>query len=313
MIRTRKGFTLIELLVVIAIIAILIGLLLPAVQKVREAASRLQCGNNLKQLGIAMHACHDANGYLPPGNSKPNAYAVHVFLLPYLEQEPLYRTIALGLAQDNVANDPARKVALKMFRCPSDPQSAVPAGWAGNNYVANYGTTLAWQLDNSGANGVFTHVLGAVGTKFTDITDGQSNTAAFSERMKGDWSNAISTPRSDMLNPKSDKPTTPDQATTMCRALNPANLALQGHSNFGANWIKGSQDTMYSHVGPPNDPRCSFKANGTQSMPPNSAHTGLVNVLLCDGAVRPIRQDVSIATWRALGTRASYDTLGSDY
>src|ERR1700678_2148631 len=124
----RRGFTLIELLVVIAIIAILIGLLLPAVQKVREAAARAKCENNLKQLGLAMHMYHDSNGYFPASFSKKppqlqNNWWWLASLLPYVEQAPLYAnlntsTVAFGATSYTTGFVPP------IFLCPSDPASS---------------------------------------------------------------------------------------------------------------------------------------------------------------------------------------------
>jgi prepilin-type N-terminal cleavage/methylation domain-containing protein/prepilin-type processing-associated H-X9-DG protein len=306
----RSAFTLIELLVVIAIIAILIGLLLPAVQKVREAAARMQCQNNLKQIGLALHSYHDVMGSMPPGNSKPNAFSAHSALLPYIEQDNLFKLIDFKLAQSHANNATAKGTPVKTFLCPSDPQSSVPAGWGGNNYVANYGTTIRWMQDYSGTDGVFAHVTGTAGCRFADVTDGLSNTAAFSERLKGDWSNAALTPRTDLLTPPGALPTTPDEAVTMCRGRDNA-TSTQFHSNYGSVWIQGNQDSMYGHASPPNDPLCAFPANSTQTMPASSGHTGGVNVVLCDGSVRFVPNTVAIAAWRALGTRALGEVLGN--
>ena len=190
----RPAFTLIELLVVIAIIAILIGLLLPAVQKVREAAARIKCQNNLKQIGLAAHGYHDANnrlpsGYLfrsnPAGNSLGHSWQLH--LLPFLEQDNLFRQFDLNSAIWSPVNLTPRETLLPIFICPSDPKKVgdfVLMGterYAIGNYVGNFGPG---DMDDNADDrrGVFSRNSR---TRMADITDGLSNTFFAGERING--------------------------------------------------------------------------------------------------------------------------------
>src|SRR5262245_48948647 len=276
--RARSGFTLIELLVVIAIIAILIGLLLPAVQKVRESASRMQCSNNLKQIGLALHNYHDANKKLPPGRDSLG-FSTHSRLLPYLEQNSVYRLINFAVAWDDAANVAAAAVPIPIFLCPSDPQTIVPNGWAGNNYRANQGSGILWGLPPTNTadpnygypapNGPF--FLNSQ-VKITQITDGSSNTAAFSEHVKGDFSNATATDAADTFWPQTH-PATADEAVAQCRAIDPGNLAFQRVSDVGAPWLQGYHSTtVYFHVGPPGDRSCMYPPGDRKSTRLNSSH-----------------------------------------
>lgn len=307
----RSAFTLIELLVVIAIIAILIGLLLPAVQKVREASARMKCSNNLKQMALGIHNYHSAIGTFPPGSASPiggtnPVYPVQVLLLPYLEQDNLYRLFDFTQSSTSAVNAIPRATVVSMFLCPSDPVTTVPIGQgAGNNYRWNAGVSIVNTYPTA-VNAAMPPPNGAfwqdTPVRVTDITDGSSNTAAFSEHIKGDFSSAIATKDGDTFQPGT-YPATPDEALAQCNAIDPANLSYQGNSNAGGDWTStGHTSTRYYHAFPAGNRGCMFPPQRIATTA-NSKHTNLVNVALCDGSVRTVTYSMSLPAWRALGTR----------
>jgi prepilin-type N-terminal cleavage/methylation domain-containing protein/prepilin-type processing-associated H-X9-DG protein len=201
----RRAFTLIELLVVIAILGVLLGLLLPAVQKIRAAAARLQCVNNLRQMGLACHNYHDNSGHLPPGYLAAGPYVDGgsdttpgwgwaALLLPYLEQDNLFKSIDFSQPIERPVNAGAVRTMLPVFQCPSDllPQGpfAVPDAFgstvvsaAPSSYAACVGGD---ESDAFGPDGLGVFYRNSR-TRLTDITDGTSNTILIGERA---WSNA---------------------------------------------------------------------------------------------------------------------------
>lgn len=303
----RKGFTLIELLVVIAIIAILIALLVPAVQKVRAAAARTQCQNNLKQIGLAMHNYHDTKKKFPSGGDAKNI-AAQAYLLPFIEQENVYKTIDFTQAPGSTANAFPRAQVIPTFLCPADPQTNLPAGFGGNNYVFNYGNDIKWAQTET--NGVF--YFGGNATRFASIVDGTSNTAAFSERRMGDFNNGSVTDATDLFANIGYPGNDVNLAVSMCQAIDPKNLAFQWRSDYGGHWMQIWHMTLYTHAGPPNMRSCAYPPD-RMMMVANSGHTGGLNLLLCDGSVRFVANGVSVTTWRALGSRDGNEVLGSDY
>jgi prepilin-type N-terminal cleavage/methylation domain-containing protein len=302
--RPRPAFTLIELLVVIAIIGILVALLLPAVQKVREAAARAQCLNNLRQIGLALHNYHDVHKHLPPGYVASGPYSDGAtdtapgwgwaaFILPDLEQGNLYKRIDFT---QPVQNSSAIQMPLAVFLCPSDlppdqPFWITDAGLspmalaAPSSYAATVGSDASDCADPTG-NGVFYRNSA---TRLTDITDGTSNTVLVGDRawvqVQGIWAGA--------------------PAGAVCRAgpqnpwknaIAPAPVLVLAHNN----WINIQTDAD----------------GGLDDF--SSNHFGGANLLFGDGSAHFIHSITADGSERrafwAMGTRAAGDDVGAlDY
>jgi prepilin-type N-terminal cleavage/methylation domain-containing protein/prepilin-type processing-associated H-X9-DG protein len=305
-----QAFTLIELLVVIAIIAILIGLLLPAVQKVREAAARAKCQNHLKQLALAMHNYHDAMNQFPAAyvtrNDLPSGnfyrWSAFAMISPYLEQTAIYNNLRLDLSLYNSVPFPTLRpehapwVVLKIpvFLCPSDVRQETQPGWGATNYAVNAG---------NGANGGIFPGNGAIiqdgRIRITDLTDGSSQTSMLAESLigRGGTATSLSTP-ADV-----------QELYRFLAATSPlSEAACAGTTNFQtdrqARWADGAGTThQFVHYYRPNDstPDCASRAANWKTA--RSRHAGGVNLAFCDGSIRFLRETIALETWSALGTR----------
>lgn len=325
--RTRRAFTLIELLVVVGIIAVLLALLLPAVQTVREAVNRAKCANHLKQLGLALHHYHDVHGSFPPAVQgdpySPYRWSAHTRLLPFLEQTNLYNSLNLkqplfvipGFTVDP-ANVPGVSQVVPVFLCPSDwgmPFVRVPSNpdmgamFGPTNYMACVGSGINGGLSTN-ADGMI-YVNSAV--RFADVRDGTSTTALMSESLLGlGGQNALSRPPTSQEVPRvyaytdyTTDPVTPEACAEVRR----------WQVNANSKWVDGlSYCTLYDHFYPPNAASWDCVSAVASWRAARSRHAGGVNLLLVDGSVRFVSNGVNLDTWHALGSRAGGEVVG-DY
>jgi prepilin-type N-terminal cleavage/methylation domain-containing protein/prepilin-type processing-associated H-X9-DG protein len=349
----RRGFTLIELLVVIAIIAVLIALLLPAVQAAREAARRSQCINNLKQLGLAVANYNDTQGSLPPtggtgtgvAGTGQSDFSMKGRILPYLEQTAVHNAINYSFRFNEAHNLTATTASINSYLCPSDgnnPNYTVTTTWASGvpygqtNYGNNIGVCRslnggmfdgpAWWLGSTA--GGTTRVSTPVAT-MAAISDGTSNTAIFSEWVKGKGTTqhglnmvyVSNTTFSTTAPSPAFKGTL--QATLQFYAATCTSLTVTSFTRKGAFWAYEGCGSGggYTHMMPPNKNSCQFSGDSTGDTPDlpdrgmvgaQSYHPGGVNVGFLDGTVRFIKDSVNLQTWGSIATAAGAEVVDAN-
>jgi prepilin-type N-terminal cleavage/methylation domain-containing protein len=347
----RRGFTLIELLVVIAIIAVLIALLLPAVQAAREAARRIQCIDNLKQLGLAMHNYESSNGVLPPqmvltfnssgGVAWKSTWGASSRITPYLEQGALYNTINYTNKVSDLSNATAVSTQLKVFLCPSEPNSQAFTSTNAAGVTSTYGvSSYGWCEGTWYTFGGFSSSVAtpdAIGSNlrrtFASFTDGLSNTLLGSEvkTYTPAYHDCGAVPPPGPVGPY----TLPDIPTVLasvaaapnsgCKvATAPSGMLGGGHSHWsnGNSFYDGFTTALPPNTRSPAGPLGLDSDMSSEdeddggptyaAVTSRSYHPGIVNSVFGDGSVRSIKSSVNYLTWRALGTVGGGEVVSAD-
>lgn len=303
--RTSAGFTIVEVVVSMAIIVLLMALIVPAVQQAREAARVTQCRSNLRQLGIAMHAYHEVHGAFPPGNT--NGFSCFVTMLPHLEQTAAYSRVHFTNIEAP-ENAEVRATQMPFLVCSADSTPATNTRIAITNYVANCGSGVHVGGKMLGMfrvlqpNSVGSGVISA-----RDVTDGLSNTVAFSEVLHASG-------EKDRLRTTWDGPRIldPDKFIDECDHVD--GWSQPGNSwDRGFDWMDGNAGmTLYNHLQTPNRVSCTNAGDVLGGCyAPTGNHVGGVNAGFADGSTKFLSNTIDRSVWRSLGTRSGAEVIAS--
>ena len=299
----RTAFTLFQLLLILALLALLFALLLPLIAKAREQALRVRKLNNLQQMALASHNYHDTNQTLPPGNDDKN-YSAAAKLLPYLEQDNLYKAIDLTKAMDDPANATVRSTLVKVFMSPLDLQGAPNKNYGPTNYLFNAGSKASLK-DNDGVFFQNSKI------KFPDITDGTSNTLMIGETLKGDGGAKAVDVKRQHVRLKADALKELKDDAGVQDFKDDKNIA----GDRCASWMDGRflQGT-FTGTRLPNDLRPDVDCGGAGGLSALRSLDDAIGIAMCDGSTRVIKATkIKPETWKALMTRNGGEVLGPDF
>jgi prepilin-type processing-associated H-X9-DG protein len=289
---SRPAFTLSGLLVLIAIIGILIGLLLPAIQKVREAAARAQSQNNMKQIGLAVHNYHDTFQVMPPGVDA-NGFSTAAYLLPFIEQDNVYKLIDFKKPSTDKANAQVRGVLIKTFLNPRDPVMQPVPEVGPTNYLYSAGSKYDLK-DNDGVFFLESKI------KLTDVTDGTSNTMMTGETLKGDGGKkATEVKRQHVL-----LDATALKGLTDESGVDDFKKDKHIAGDRCSSWLEGKflQGT-FTATRVINDDRPDVSCDGAGGLSALRHLENGVNIGMCDGSVRLVGKKIDLDVWKNLGAR----------
>jgi prepilin-type processing-associated H-X9-DG protein len=286
-----------QLLIILAILAILLGLLLPAIARTREAAARMQSQNNLKQIGLAIHNYESTFQVFPPGNDDDN-FSASAKLLPFIEQDNLYKTIDFKKPMDDKANETVRKTIVKTFLNPMDPGKA-PTDYGATNYLYSAGSQASL-TDNDGVFYLNSKI------KFPSITDGTSNTLMTGETLKGDGgTKAVDVKRQHVLLKKDDLKGIKADAGVQDFKDNKNVVGDRCASWMDGRFLQGTYNGMLL----PNDEKPDVNCAGAGGVSSLRSLGEKINVGFCDGSVRAINIKIKPEIWKALMTRAGGEVI----
>lgn len=306
--RQRRAYTVVEIIVSISIVAVLLAILIPAIQDARSSARRVECASKLRQVGLAVMQYHESFGRFPPGSNR--GYSLFTAILPYLDAAANMRSINFDKNPRDEANAVASGMKLPVLSCPADPLVNSVGTFGMTSYQGNIGSGLHV---SGKPNGVFQNIkYGTLSSGTLDlrsVTDGSSNTIALSEALVGGGTNQAL--RKIFQTERGYLHSSDSQALIdACNSFRTKTQSPGDRWAKGGKWLRGDHGySLYNHSSVPNHESCTNEGDVfTGVYTASSTHAAGVNSAYCDGSVRFVAEAIDLTVWRSAGTRSGGET-----